>query len=438
MGLPPFLSSYALLRRSPEHHVGETFTGLLVRFCDDVAVDVRRGTGLGVFRNKGMSGKRICGIAPYGYIKDENGDLVIDEETAPIVKQIFQLCAEGNGPGRIARILSEREIPTPGTIIFQRRGLTGRYHPDDPCQWSEESVSGILAQDAYLGRTTNFKYYKPSFKSKRMVKNPPEKRVTFENTHEAIIDIETWERVQKNREQRRRPIKNDEIGLFSGLAFCSDCGKRLCHCRSVSWTHNQENYTCGTYKHSKKLCTAHYIRVVVLEELVLQNIQRVVAYAQYDEAEFVRRIMEKKIMTQRTEVEQAKRKLEKLKRRISELDTIIQRLYEDQVLGKLSEERYIKMSAGYEAEQKELKQSVESLIATVEAAEVQSVNVNSFMKLVKKYTEPTELTPEMLHAFVDKIIVHEPDKSTGKRIQRIDIHYNFIGEIEFSPEYSKS
>ena len=143
-------------------------------------------------------------------------------------------------------------------------------------------------------------------------------------------------------------------------------------------------------------------------------------------------------MTQRTEVEQAKRKLEKQKRRISELDTIIQRLYEDQVLGKLSEERYIKMSAGYEAEQKELKQSVESLTATVEAAEVQSVNVNSFMKLVKKYTEPTELTPEMLHAFVDKIIVHEPDKSTGKRIQRIDIHYNFIGEIEFSPEYSKS
>lgn len=390
-----------------------------------------------VFRNKGMSGQRLGGIAPYGYIKGENGELLIDEETAPVVKLIYQLCAEGYGTGKIARILHERQIPTAGTIAFQRTGSTYRYHPDDPYLWRDETVAGILAQDAYLGRTTNFKYCKPSFKSKKYIHNPPEKRMTFENTHPAIIDQETWERVQKNREQRRRPTKQDEMGMFSGLAFCSGCGTRLYHCRATTLTHDQESYTCGTYRRYKKQCTAHYIRVVVLEELVLQNLQRVVAYAQDDEKEFVQRIMEKKMAAHHTEMEQAKRKVEKQRRRIEELDVIIQRLYEDNIKGKLTDERFAKLSASYEKEQTELKQSVESLSVTVEAAEAQSINIKSFMKLVKKYTEPAELTPELLHAFVDKIVVHEADKSTGHRVQRIDIHYNFIGEIDFSPEFSK-
>ena len=163
--------------------------------------------------------------------------------------------------------------------------------------------------------------------------------------------------------------------------------------------------------------------------------QRVVAYAREDEDEFVRRVMENKLAVQRTEQEQSKRKLEKQKRRITELDAIIQRLYEDNVTGKLTDERFAKLSASYEAEQAELKQSVESLRVIVEASEAQAVNVKSFLKIVKKYTEPTELTPQLLHEFVDKIVVHEADKSSGHRIQRIDVHYNFIGEIDFSPEY---
>lgn len=172
-----------------------------------------------------------------------------------------------------------------------------------------------------------------------------------------------------------------------------------------------------------------------VEELVLQNLQRVVAYAREDEDEFVRRVIDNKLAVQRTEQEQSKRKLEKQKRRITELDAIIQRLYEDNVTGKLTDERFAKLSATYEAEQAELKQSVESLSAIVEASEAQAVNIKSFLKIVKKYTEPTELTPQLLHEFVDKIVVHEADKSSGHRIQRIDVHYNFIGEIDFSPEY---
>ena len=389
-----------------------------------------------VFRNKGMSGQRLAVNAPYGYIKGEDGHLLVDEETAPVVELIFQLCVEGNGPGKIARMLKEREIPTPGTITFQRTGQTSRYFPDDPCRWNPATVLSILGQDAYLGRTTNFKTTKLSYKSKKTVINSPDKWAVFEGTHEAIIDKETWEIVQKSREHRRRPTKMGEMGLFSGLAYCADCGAKLYHHRSITLTKEQESYICSNYQ-SRKKCTAHYIRAVVLEQLVLQNLQRVVAYAQEDENEFVRRVMENKTAVQRAEQEQAKRKLEKQERRISELDRIIQQLYEDRVSGALSAERFAKLSGGYEKEQEELKQSAKELQTIVSAIETQAVNVQSFLKIVRKYTAPTELTPALLREFVEKIVVHAPDKSSGHRTQRIDVHYNFIGEIDFSPEYSQ-
>lgn len=389
-----------------------------------------------VFRNKGMSGQRLSTQAPYGYIRDEDGNLLIDEETAPVVELIFQLCVEGNGPGKIARMLKEREIPTPGTIEFQRMGRTRNYHPNNPYGWSESSIANILEQDAYLGQTTNFKTTKLSYKSKKKITNSPDKWAVFEDTHEAIIDKDTWEIVQKAREQRRRPTKMGEMGMFSGLTYCADCGARLYHCRTTSWTHEQECYTCATYR-NKKECSAHYIRAVVLEQLVLQNLQRVVAYAQEDENEFVRRVMENKMAVKSAEQEQAKRRLEKQERRINELDAIIQRLYEDHVVGKLTAERFAKLSEGYEQEQATLKASVEELRPIVEETEVQAVNIQSFLKIVKKYTEPTELTPLLVHEFVEKIIVHAPDKSSGHRVQQIDVHYNFIGEIDLSPEYSK-
>ena len=216
--------------------------------------------------------------------------------------------------------------PGPGTIEFQRTGRTRRYHPDDPCRWTSDTIADILEQDSYLGRTTNFKTAKLSYKSKKKIANPPEKWVVIENTHKAIIDPETWEIVQKAREQRRL-TKIGEMGMFSGLVYCADCGAKLYHCRTASWTHEQERYTCATYR-GKKGCSAHYIRAVVLERLALQNLQRAVAHAQEDG--FVRRVMENK-----------------------------------------------------------------------------------------------------------KVVVHAPDKSSGHRVQRIDVHYMFIGEIDLSPEYSQ-
>lgn len=389
-----------------------------------------------VFRNKGLSGQRLSTNAPHGYTRDKDGKLLVDPETAPVVELIYQLCKEGNGPGKIARVLKERGIPTPGTVEFQRTGRTRYYHPEDPCGWTHDTVADILEQDAYLGQTTNFKTTRLSYKLKKVIQNPPEKQVVFENTHEAIIDRETWEQVRKIREQRRRPTKMGEMGMFSGLAFCADCGAKLYHCRTGSWTHEQECYTCSSYR-SRKGCTAHYIRAVVLEQLVLQNIQRVLAYVQEDEDTFVRQVMASSLKAQITEQEKAKRTLMKQTRRIDELDVIIQRLYEDNVSGKLTDTRFKKLSETYEQEQETLKRSVSELEATIQANETQAVNINSFLKVVRKYTQPTELTPAMLREFVEKIVVHAPDKSSGHRVQRIDIHYNFIGEISFSPEYSK-
>lgn len=390
-----------------------------------------------VLRSKGMAGKRIAVRAPYGYIRGADGNLIIDEEARPVVELIFQLCIEGNGPRKISRILQERAIPSPATLEFQRTGHTKRYHPDTPFYWPSATIACMLKQDTYLGQTTNFKTFKPSYKSKRMIKNPPEKQVTFENTHPAIIDRETWDMAQKELSQRHRPTRTGEMALFSGLLYCADCGSRMCHRRSAGWTYEQECYTCPATQNRIK-CTAHYIRVVVLEQLVLQNLQRVMAYVKDDEDEFVRRVMQNKLSAQMAEQEQAKRQLEKQLRRIAELDSIIQRLYEDHVTGKLTEERFTKLSKGYEQEQADLKSSVESLRELVSTMETEEVNIQSFLKIVRKYTEPTELTPLLLHEFVEKIVVHAPDRSSGRRVQQIDVHYNFIGEIDLSPEYIKT
>lgn len=385
-----------------------------------------------VFKAKGMSGKRVSTQAPYGYVRDADGNLLVDEDTAPIVKLIFQLAAEGNGPGKIARTLREMEIVTPGTLEFQRTGRTKRYDPDNPCFWYSSTISKILVQQEYLGHTVNFKTTKKSYKSKKKIENPKEKWVIFENTHEALISQEQWDIVQKNRQQRRRPTRMGDMGMFSGLLFCADCGHTLNLNRTKSWAREQDNYTCGAYKQGKGKCSAHYIRATVLEQLVLENLREVISFAREDEEEFVRQAMENKMALHRQEQAQAKRLLEQQTRRMSEIDTIIKRLYEDHVIGKLTDDRFAKMSADYEQEQETLQISTDQLREVVEASERQTVNMDSFLKIVRKYTVPDKLFPELLNALVEKIVVHAPDKSSGHRIQQIDIHYNFIGEIELS------
>ena len=385
-----------------------------------------------VFRAKGMSGKRLSTQTPYGYLRDSEGRLSVDPETAPVVRLIFQLATEGNGPGKIARHLREMKIMTPGTQEFERTGRKRNYDPEHPCHWSSNSIARILENRDYLGHTVNFKTTKLSYKSKKKIENPLEKQVIFENTHEALVSQETWEIVQKNRQNRHRPTKMGDMGMFSGLLYCADCGHTLHLNRTKSWAREQDNYTCGTYKREKGQCTAHFIRAVVLEQLVLENLREVISFAREDTEGFVQQAMSNHMRAQMREQTQARRALEQQERRISEIDGIIKRLYEDNISGKLTDERFVKMSADYEREQTSLRESVEGLRKTVEACERQSVNMDSFLKLVKKYTVPDKLFPELLNAFVEKIVVHAPDKSSGHRTQQIDIHYNFIGEIGLS------
>ncbi|NMA25947.1 MAG: recombinase family protein [Clostridiales bacterium] len=389
-----------------------------------------------VFKAKGMSGQRLGTHIPYGYLKGEDGKLVEDVETSPVVRLIFQLAAEGNGPCRIARMLREREIITPSTLAFRRHGSTAFYDPDHPYHWRESTIINILKRKEYLGHTVNFKTTKKSFKCKKTVHNPEDKQMVFENTHKALIDRETWDIVQKNREQRKRPTRMGDMGMFSGLVYCADCGNRLVLNRTQTWERGKDNYVCGTYKRRVGKCTAHYIREIVLEKLVLENLQKVIAYVHDYENDFVQQVTYNMLAEQAERETQAKRQLEQQTRRITEIDGIIKRLYEDNIIGKLSDERFAKMSADYEQEQRTLKSSTAELRKIVDASEKQSVNIKNFIKIVHSYIEPTELTPDILHELVNKIIIHAPDKSTGHRRQQIDIHYNFVGEIALSSETS--
>lgn len=393
-----------------------------------------------VFHAKGMSGKRIGTQVPYGYLKGEGGQLVVDEETAPVVRLIYELCVEGNGPGKIARILREREIKTPRTMDFLRTGRSDHYDPDAPYGWTSATVAGILSKKEYLGHTVNFKTSRKSFKSKKTIHNPEEKQVVFENTHEAIIDAEIWDVVQKIREQRHRPTRTGETALFSGLIFCADCGDRLNLHRATQDGKTRYSYVCNKYRNCRGVqkCTAHYIRDFVLEELVLDNLRKVIAYARDYEQEFVQRITDNTLAEQMKAQTAAKRQLEQQTRRITEIDAIIQRLYEDVVSGKLTDERFAKMSTAYEQEQKKLETDTAELRKTVEACETQTVNVKSFIKLVRSYIEPEQLTPDILHMFVEKVVIHEGDRSSGHRLQQVDIYYNFVGQIDMSVETAKT
>lgn len=353
---------------------------------------------------------------------------------------IFQLCAEGTGPCKIARILRDRKINSPSTIKFLRTGQTQYYDPDNPFGWCVATITAMLENKAYLGHTVNFKTTRKSFKSKRVIHNPEEQQVIFENTHEALISQEVWDVVQKNREQRHRPVKSDDPPLFSGLLICADCGRNLASYRVTYNGVETKKYTCSGYRNLRGVykCTAHYVREDVLETLVLENLRKVITYARNYEEEFVQQVMDNTLAEQKKQQAVAKRQLEQQTRRISEIDTIIQRLYEDNVSGKLTDERFAKMSATYEKEQKELETSTAEMWKQVEACEQQAVNVKSFLKLVKSYTEPQRLTAEILHMFIENIVVHDGDWSSGHRIQQIDIYYNFVGQLDMSIEMTKT
>ena len=384
-----------------------------------------------VKRAKGMSGKPVTSKPVYGYLMDEEENYIIDEETAPVVQLIYQLCLAGNGPTKIARMLTERQIPTPGTLEYRRTGSTRRYHPGYECKWATNTVVHLLENREYTGCLVNFKTEKPSYKVRHSVENPIEKQAIFENHHEPIIDRETWERVQELRKQRKRPNRYDEVGLFSGMLFCADCGSVLYQQRYQTDKRKQDCYICGSYKKRTKDCTAHFIRTDLLTAGVLSNLRQVTEYAAKHESRFVKLLIQQNEIGGRKKTAAATKQLEQAQERISEISRIIKRLYEDNVNGKISDERFMELSADYEAEQAELKGRAAGLQAELDKSQAATVNAEKFMGIVKKHLAFEELTPTLLREMVEKIIVHECSyDENGTRRQDIEIYYSFVGKID--------
>ena len=388
-----------------------------------------------VKRSKGMSGKPITSKPVYGYLMDEDENFIIDEEAAPVVRQIYSLCLAGNGPTKIARMLTEQQIPTPGTLEYRRTGSTRRYHPGYECKWATNTVVHLLENREYTGCLVNFKTEKPSYKLKHSIENPPEKQAVFENHHEPIIDRETWERVQELRKQRKRPNRYDEVGLFSGILFCADCGSVMYQQRYQTDKRKQDCYICGSYKKRTADCTAHFIRTDLLTAGVLSNLRKVTSYAAKHEARFMKLLIEQNEDGDRRRNAAKKKELETAEKRISELSAIFKRLYEDSVTGRISDERFTELSADYEAEQKELKERVARLREELSKAQEATENAEKFMNVVRRHTTIEELTPTLLREFVEKIVVHESVALDGKRRgklrrQEIEIYYSFVGKVE--------
>ena len=262
------------------------------------------------------------------------------------------------------------------------------------------------------------------------VLNHPSEYAVFENTHEAIVDQETFDRVQQIRSGKRRRNSSGRVGLFSGLAYCADCGSKMYFSSGSCLTPEQDHYVCSGFRTKKKVCTSsHFIRRVVLEKLVLEQIQRVTSFAAQYESEFVELLHQDGTDKSRKEIAANKRKLFQAEKRIAELDHIIQRLYEDNVSGKLTDERFMKLSKSYEQEQRELQAQTTALAEQISVQEQKTLDLSRFMTQVRKHTNVTELTPILLNELVERIEIHAPDKSSGKRVQDIDIYFNFVGLI---------
>ncbi len=380
-----------------------------------------------VLKAKGSNGKHLSSRPPYGYIRDpENKDRwIIDEEAAKVVREAFNLCMQGYGPSQITRIFNERGYTTPTVKKDIKWDYTGGYE-----LWSRATVCNILQTVEYLGHTVNFKYYKKSYKSKKYYANDKDDWVIFENTQEPIIDQATFDTVQKLRESKRRPSDMGEPSALSGMVYCADCGKKMYLVRSVCKRHIN-HLCCSSYKKAKlATCTYHRISVDALTEMILDDLRYTVRFAKEHKQKFLGTLEQKAETATRKELSANLKEVEESEKRIKSLDKIIQTLFENKVEGTISEERFLKMSESYEQEQRQLNERVRILKSSVDKAKAQSNNAQLFMAQVNKYSDFTELMPEILRAFIDKVYVHEKEKVDGVTRQTIEIVYNFIGSVE--------
>lgn len=390
-----------------------------------------------VWKSKAENGERVSAAVPFGYMKssDNPKQWIVDEPAAKIVRYIFELCLAGLGPMKIARRLEDEQIICP-TEHYYRKGIkASNPRPQNPYIWDQTTVRHILENRQYTGCTINFKSTFVSFKVKKKVHIPEEEWQIIPNTQEAIIDDDTFERVQELRKHRRRNTATGKMSMFSGLLYCADCGSKLYYCASKSIKDGQEFYRCSQYKENRGSCTIHFIRDSVLKKLVLDTIRKVAKYVQEFEPVFLYLFAEQNTLGREKSIRNMRQNIEKAKTRIKELDMLIERIYEDNVLGKISDERFLRMSANYESEQKELLATVESDEQTVKKAEQEKVDLKVFLDTIRKCTDLKELTPTIVNTLIKRIDVHNSVKDdNGVKHVPIDISFTAVGIINVPTE----
>lgn len=384
-----------------------------------------------VQKAKGERGERLTVHVPYGYMKNPENpkEWIIDEEAAQVVKKIFTLCMNGRGPSQIADQLEKDKILTP-TAYKNKQGVkTPHTEPENPYRWHESTIVNILERKEYIGATVNFKTYTNSIWDKKQRENPEENRVIFYNTHPAIIEQEVFDKVQEIRQQRHRRTATGKSSPFSGLVFCADCKQKLYYSTTKYFEKRQDFFICSTHRANKDKCSGHYIRAVVLEDLVWNHMKEVISYVTRYEAHF-RVEMEQKLRLQSEEtIRVYKKRLAQAEKRIGELDRLFIKIYEDNAKGKLNDDRFAMMSKTYEDEQAQLKVEIVNLQKEIEVQERQIEDLEQFIQRARRYTDITELTPYALRELVKAVYVETPDKSSGKRKQRVHIEYDLVGYI---------
>lgn len=384
-----------------------------------------------VFKNKSASGKSLSTNLPFGYVKDpeDKNRWLVDETAAAIVKEAFHLCISGYGPSQIAHIFEGKGYLNP-TAHAKSMGINppdNRINAND-YTWGTSTVTHMLSRMEYLGHVVNYKTYSKSYKSKKRRKTDPADWQIIENVHEAIIDRETFDIVQKIRDGRRRLTPMGEMPILSGMLYCADCGKKLYQVRGRALP-QKEYLVCSTYRKIKGGCTSHQIRNEVVDRLLLNDIRRLSAFVREHEEAFVSMLMNQSKTDTERSLRESKREYEQACARISKLDGIIQHLYEDNLEGKISDERFVKMSSTYEAEQNELTARADTLKAYISEVKEKTLNADYFLQKIRRYTDIQSLDAEIIRELVEKIVVHQAEKTENGRVQRITIYYNGIGPI---------
>ena len=386
-----------------------------------------------VQKAKAERGERLGTRAPYGYAKEpETKKLIVDEEAAAVVKRIFALCAAGNGPSQIARILKKEQVLTPTMYAYAKYGMTHTgLDTQRPYHWSGDTVADMLENEIYLGNTLNYRFSTRSYKDKRKIEHPREECLVFENTHPSIITKEIWDIVQRVRKNKRRRTKMDEQNKYSGLVICADCGKTMVLHRAHTMSADYNHFTCRTYKKDGEACTAHYIRECILDEIVLEDLRRVTAEAREHPQEFAEYLNSKQSAELQKEIRRLEKEKAAMQKRKAELDAIFKKLYEDSVLGRITAEQFQMLVASYTDEQAKLIELLSQREAEIQQLKETVSNTAAFLDKAKRYTDIQALTPELLRLFIQKIVVHEKEVKWSKHAsQTVEIHYADIGCTE--------